>query len=267
MPEKVSVVIPAKNRLDFTTQAIRSVKNQKGIVSGDVDIIVIDDGSDSPLKPVLLDKFQTGVRVFRNKKPKGPGGSRNIGLKYAKGDYIAFLDSDDRWKPNFLAKSLMKLKKTGSPATTCLTDPYFYGKFPLYNKTKLIILNLIKGVVLILSFVCNRRQLPLSGFYLCQISHMLFKAKGIKGFRFNEKTAAAEDWEFIVDVTARNTIEIIPEFLVDFRYEIKSNSFSPIVRREKEMAYTNLLSKLSGKFRQGILYPFFKWYLKYFLVK
>lgn len=262
----VSVIIPAKNRVEFTREALISVYSQLSVLAVKLQVILVDDGSDPPLGKIFQKEFKD-LQVVRNFSQKhGPGISRNLGLKNAKGDYIAFIDNDDQWKKGFLKHSVSELNKSKAPATVCLTAPFFYGEFPFINKVKLLILNGIKYSVLISSWLINKK-LFLSAFYLCQISHMLFNKRFIEDIKFNERTAAGEDWEFIVDVTKLGQVRIIPKSLVKFRYEPKSNTFSPLVRRKKEKAYYDLLKKLPKTHSRGLLNNLFKWYIKYLLVK
>ena len=95
---KVSIIIPFYNRLDKLKRAVESVKNQ---TYKNWELILVDDcGSEKIDFPT--DEFT----VIRNEKNSGPGFSRQAGLELAKGDYVAFLDSDDYFAPEFIAKSL-----------------------------------------------------------------------------------------------------------------------------------------------------------------
>lgn len=262
----VSVIIPVKNRPGFTSEAIDSVLNQNLPDNVKVELIVVDNRSNPPMK-MLLGKKYPNVRFLKNNRFDSPGGSRNKGLEGVKGDFIAFLDSDDRWKRDFLKVSLLEIKKQNSPATVCLTSPYFYGSFPVLKKIKLHILNFIRMTLLLSFWLFNNKRLPKSGFFLCQISHMLFDSKNIKNIKFNEKTAAAEDWEFNSEATRVRPIYVIPQRLVNFRYEPRSNTFSSKVRKGKERAYYDLLNKLPESHTKGVLNIMFRFYIKYFLVK
>ena len=90
----VSVVIPVYNRKAFVNRAIQSVVNQSNPPK---EIIVIDDGSDSPIQ-----YDHSLVRLIRNDVNQGVSSSRNLGISYATSDWIAFLDSDDVWAINHL---------------------------------------------------------------------------------------------------------------------------------------------------------------------
>lgn len=101
----VSVIIPTYNRAGKISAAIKSVLAQN---YKPVQLIVIDDGSTDHTNEVI--KHFSGVE-YVVQKHTGQAAARNHGLKKAKGDFIATLDSDDTWKPDFLSKLIIKLKK------------------------------------------------------------------------------------------------------------------------------------------------------------
>jgi glycosyltransferase involved in cell wall biosynthesis len=102
----VSVVIPAYNAERVLARAIRSALAQ---TLRPLEIIVVDDGSTDGTYDVAA-SFGPEVTVFRQKNT-GPSGARNFGIENAKGEWIAFLDSDDQWKPNKLEAQLPLLSK------------------------------------------------------------------------------------------------------------------------------------------------------------
>jgi glycosyltransferase involved in cell wall biosynthesis len=87
-----SVVIPVYNREHLIGQTLRSVFRQE---RPGLEVLVVDDGSTDGTMEVLS-SFGDRIRVLRQEN-KGPGAARNRGIKEARGDYIAFLDSDDLW--------------------------------------------------------------------------------------------------------------------------------------------------------------------------
>lgn len=101
---RVSVIIPVFNREAFIGRAIESVLAQ---TYSDYEIIVVDDGSTDGTRRAL-DSFGEKLRVL-SQPNRGPYAARNLGLQHARGDYIAFLDSDDFWLPERLAKQVPML--------------------------------------------------------------------------------------------------------------------------------------------------------------
>lgn len=110
----VSVIIPAFNRAHCVAHAVESVLAQ---TFQDVEIIAVDDGSTDGTAEVL-EKFGDRVRLIRQKN-RGVSGARNTGVKAARGEWIAFLDSDDRWHPEKLERQLNALQKYS--AKVCFT--------------------------------------------------------------------------------------------------------------------------------------------------
>jgi len=93
--EKVSVIIPTFNRAKYIGEAIDSVLAQTYPVS---EIIVIDDGSTDRTKDIVRKYGHPVKYVFQENR--GPSSARNMGLRMAQGNYIAFIDSDDMWEPD-----------------------------------------------------------------------------------------------------------------------------------------------------------------------
>lgn len=93
-----SVIVPVCNRFDLLKQALESVQAQ---MMTDFEVIVVDDGSTDSRRESLK-ALGPGIRIFEQSN-QGPGSARNLGAEQAKGDYLAFLDSDDLWFPWALA--------------------------------------------------------------------------------------------------------------------------------------------------------------------
>jgi len=107
---KVSVIMPVYNCEKFVTHAIHSVQNQ---TFKDWELIVINDGStDNSLAEILkMAETDKRIKVVDLSYNQGVGRCRNIGIYYAKGRYLAFLDSDDLWSKQKLQKQLFFMQK------------------------------------------------------------------------------------------------------------------------------------------------------------
>jgi teichuronic acid biosynthesis glycosyltransferase TuaG len=106
----VTIIIPYFQKKYFIHKAISSVLNQ---TYKNIEIVIIyDDENKSDLILLKeLSKNDKRIKILVNNKNIGPGLSRNKGMKFAKGKYIAFIDSDDEWKKNKLEAQL-KIMKT-----------------------------------------------------------------------------------------------------------------------------------------------------------
>ena len=94
----ISVIIPTYNRAEQALKAIESAINQSYT---DFEVLVCDDGSTDNTEE-RVKSVQDSRIIYLKQKNKGPGAARNLGLRNAKGEIIAFLDSDDLWLPNHL---------------------------------------------------------------------------------------------------------------------------------------------------------------------
>ena len=106
----VSVIIPAYNVANFIKNTLDSVLNQ---TFEDFEIIVINDGS--PDTAELDDQIRpyAGLITYLKQPNGGAGAARNAGIRAAQGEFVAFLDGDDVWSPNFLAAQLELLNGNG----------------------------------------------------------------------------------------------------------------------------------------------------------
>lgn len=96
----VSVIVCSYNRHSYLNRALESVLDQDTV---NFEVIVVDDGSDSPIQLSLFS--QTQVRLIRVEHG-GVGAARDAGLSSARGTYVAYCDDDDIWKPNHLSTLL-----------------------------------------------------------------------------------------------------------------------------------------------------------------
>ncbi len=97
--ELISVIIPVYNCEKYVGEAIESVLAQ---TYHPIEIIVIDDGSTDNSSKVVKN-FKDPIINYHYQKNKGLGAARNQGVSLSKGNYIAFLDSDDVWMPEKLS--------------------------------------------------------------------------------------------------------------------------------------------------------------------
>lgn len=142
---KVSVIIPTYNRAQLIGRAIQSVLNQS---YKDLEIFVVDDGSTDDTERVIKEfqKQDKRIRYIRHEENKGAAAARNTGVKNAKGEYIAFQDSDDEWFLEKIEKQVKVFENTLPEVGIVYTDmwritenkkEYFYSpKIMSGNKIK-----------------------------------------------------------------------------------------------------------------------------------
>lgn len=110
----ISVIIPVYNRSNTIAYCINSVLKQ---TYQNFEILIIDDASTDNTLNILKTINDNRIKIIKLELNRGAQYARNIGIKNAKGDWIAFLDSDDEWLPFKLEKQVVELEKVNY-------DPY-----------------------------------------------------------------------------------------------------------------------------------------------
>ncbi len=124
---KVSVIIPTYNRAPYLSEAIVSVLGQK---YGDVEIIVVDDGSTDNTRECLQRYIDEGRITYLHQENSGrPAVARNLGLRHASGEYVCFLDSDDILMEESIVKGVEILGRHDNIAMVCSDWLYFRKHF------------------------------------------------------------------------------------------------------------------------------------------
>lgn len=118
---RVSVVVPVYNRAELLGRAIRSVFAQ---TFSDFELIVVDDGSTDNLARALEQCRDPRRRLLRHDRNRGVAAARNSGVHDARGAYVAFLDSDDEWLPEMLARQHARLEASRPERSLALTGFY-----------------------------------------------------------------------------------------------------------------------------------------------
>jgi glycosyltransferase involved in cell wall biosynthesis len=114
MTPAVSVVMPAYNAAPYVGAAVRSVLGQ---TFGDLELLVIDDGSTDHTAQVVALEADRRLRYLWQPNG-GVAAARNHGLREARGQHIGFLDADDTWSAGKLERQLAVLDEPGAPAAT-----------------------------------------------------------------------------------------------------------------------------------------------------
>jgi glycosyltransferase involved in cell wall biosynthesis len=109
MPE-VSVVIPTRDRSRLLALTLGSVLWQRDV---DLEVVVVDDGSDDDSAEVVAGFGDARIRLVRHDVPHGVSAARNRGIAEAGGAWVAFLDDDDLWAPDKLARQLQAARRSG----------------------------------------------------------------------------------------------------------------------------------------------------------
>ena len=201
----ISVIIPTYNRANFILSAINSVLNQ---TYKDYEIIIIDDGSTDSTKE-MLEQYKNAI-VYIYQENSGVSAARNAGIKLAKGDWIAFLDSDDEWHDDYLSTQIMHIEQYKDSVAFIANSNTIKFDGSIDNHFKGIkILNLFKNRTCIhikrpISFVVER------GYWFLQ-STIIRKDVLIDAGLFDETISIAEDLDLISRVAQRGSITFCKE--------------------------------------------------------
>lgn len=138
---KVSVIIPVYNSEKYLAECLKSVINQ---TLKEIEILCVNDGSTDGSAEILEQyaKKDERIKIF-NQENKGAGSARNVGLKEAKGEFLAFLDSDDFYNVDYIEKMYNKAKNTNSDIVICAARSFDvitqeYASMPWSLETKLL---------------------------------------------------------------------------------------------------------------------------------
>lgn len=126
----VSIIIPAYNSEKYITECLQSVLDQSWT---NREIIVVNDGSTDTTRSIILNHKNQGIKLVEQEN-KGAAAARNNGLKYSKGDYIQFLDSDDLLSPNKLLIQVNALNGKSNKLAACSTIYFKEGSDHLLQK-------------------------------------------------------------------------------------------------------------------------------------
>ena len=116
---EVSVIIPYYNSKETIIRALESVINQ---TYKDFEVILIDDGSIDDSHKIVDEFIKSNLKykiMNLYQKNSGPSKARNEGIKNSKGEYIAFLDSDDEWSPEKLSEQFNFSKRYNADLVGC----------------------------------------------------------------------------------------------------------------------------------------------------
>lgn len=119
MQKLVSIIIPVYNHQDALERALASIQKQ---TYKDVEVIVVDDGSDPE---ILIFNFQFPIKLLRQENMGAPV-ARNKGMELAKGDYVIFWDADVVAEPEMLGKMVHALEQ--NPEASFVYSNHYFGK-------------------------------------------------------------------------------------------------------------------------------------------
>jgi glycosyltransferase involved in cell wall biosynthesis len=184
---RVSAIIPAYNTAPFISESIDSVLGQK---FKDFEIIVINDGSPDTIElEKALEAYASRIQYIKQENAGAPA-ARNAGISSACGEFLAFLDSDDIWLPDYLETQVRFLD--GHPdVVASITDAVRFGK------QGEVVWKMVKGATpTVLTF---DRMLKREGGQIPSAT-VARRMETVAAGMFDEKLPHAEDMEFCVRI-------------------------------------------------------------------
>lgn len=207
----VSVIITTHNRVHMVGNAVSSVKNQ---TYKNIEILVVDDASSDGTEE-LCSRIK-GIRYIRIPKEESRGGNyaRNLGIRNARGRYIAFLDDDDMWHPDKVRLQLNKFQECPECGMV-YTGRYMMTGNRLFDY-QLVMSRDASG---------NLSKKDIFSSIRATLSTIMVKREILdKAGDFDENLKCWQDFEFIIRIRMNCSIEVIPDSLVWYRKEINDRN-------------------------------------------
>jgi glycosyltransferase involved in cell wall biosynthesis len=253
-PIRLSIIVPAYNREATIGSALQSIGRT---LPDSCEIIVVDDGStdQTALQAAralrAMDADQS--RIIRQ-TGAGPGAARNAGVAQAKGDYLAFLDSDDLWSDQTLTAILSAIDQVPSAALLFLQSVDFTGEFPQPQPPKPHAIALFDG------FIEATRSRVDTRFASCNVvipKSVLEAASG-----FDETLPCSEDTDLFLRVAQNaGTAVIYGDPMVGHRVDTSdrlscdapkvAQGFEAMIRKDQEGGYGSVESYNRQAFLAG----------------
>jgi glycosyltransferase involved in cell wall biosynthesis len=235
MNPKVSIIIPCYNAGVLILEALESIKNCSDITT--YEVIIVNDGSTDAETKEALDSIKTQYTIF-SQENKGPAAARNYGVKNSRGDYILFLDSDNKLISGYLDKAIALFEQNKSVGVI-YTDVVFFGvstmprfKPDIYNFEKLLASNYIDMCAMLKKEVWHE----------------------VNGLDENRILIGREDWDFWLRVGKTNwQLYYLEERL--YQYRIRKESLIDAKNKENNIneVYQYIYAKHVDSLSQ--LYP------------
>ncbi len=218
----VSVILPTYNRSQYLEDAIKSVLAQSYT---DFELVVVDDGSSDNTEEIIKSFADERIIYIRHQDNKGAAAARNTGIRYAKGEYIAFIDDDDVWLPAKLERLIDKISHL--PEKVGVIYAWEEVRSRKDDSLMWMVTPKMKG---------NLKGEFLYGQKIGGIPFLIRKECFDKVGLFDESLMAAQDWDMLKRIADYYEFDFVPEVLT-------------IVYRHKEQISTNLKNLIKGRER------------------
>jgi glycosyltransferase involved in cell wall biosynthesis len=195
----VSVIMPTYNRAHVLGRAIKSVLEQ---TFTDFELIIVDDGSTDNTEEVIKSFNDPRIRCIRHERNRGVSAARNTGIKIARGDCIAFQDSDDEWLPQKLERQMAVFEQDNAGNLGLVICG-----LQVPNRTK-------SRFVPSSSNLDFEKLIYHRSMILGTVTLMINRTLAGPELYFDEDLLASEDWELVLRLSRRMRIGCLGETLV-----------------------------------------------------
>ena len=206
----LSVVIPTWNRARLVCEAVESALSQR---NGQVEVIVVDDGSTDDTANILTRNFGSRIHLLRQPNRRGVGAARNAGIRLANGELVAFLDSDDLWLPGKLDAEL-RLLEHFPDADAVVSDSLCFVEGQADDRSRFALTGLLAATQGHVRWVSECQWLWTNSRKAVQMSTLILRREAlarIGGTLFAEDLLSCEDWEFQMRVYHLCRVLVLPE--------------------------------------------------------
>ncbi|QSG11345.1 Glycosyl transferase family 2 [Halapricum desulfuricans] len=193
----VSVVVPTYDRPVKLRRAVETVRAQ---TYRPVELVVVDDHSPEPAADALadFDVEEISLRVVRHEENRGANAARNTGIREATGEFVAFLDDDDRWEPEKLKRQIETFEAGGESVGFVYTGARY-----VYDDGERLITNDLRGSV--------TRQI-LAGASVAEFSAVMVRTSVIERAGLpDERLPSWQDHEWFLRLSLHCTFDVVPE--------------------------------------------------------
>ncbi len=195
---QVSVVIPVHNREGLVDRAVDSVLRQ---THGDFELLVVDDAStDGTAARLLARGADPRLRLLRHEVNRGAAAARNTAIRAARGEFIAFLDSDDEWLPEKLERQVACLAAAPEEVLMCCS-----GYWMMRERSREVTARIPQSSA-------PWRDTLLGGCTLSPGSTAFIRRRAfdIHGL-FDESLRRLEDWDWLLRYTTQHDLVVVGE--------------------------------------------------------
>lgn len=204
----VSVIIPTFNRARTLPRAVRSVLNQS---YAELELLIMDDGSTDDTAELVAAIGDPRIRYVRLEGNRGASRARNAGLRLARGEFIAFQDSDDEWLSEKLVRQVEAARSAPADAVTVFHTKIQYGRdeFSRYGPNRVCCIPAIAD-----PGAADFRQLIQAGNIISTQTLFITRAAFEKVGPFDELLVNNNDWAYAIQLIHNSHVVFINEPLV-----------------------------------------------------